>query len=742
MRAALALAVLALTLTVPALAQDGTASASAATLSAEEQQIIASSAESHQFEAEVGRLMSIIIHSLYTENEVFLRELVSNAADALDKIRFISLTDKAQLDSEPELRIQIKADPESRTLTITDTGIGMSKQELIKNLGRIAQSGTREFLSKISESASASSTSLIGQFGVGFYSAFLVADRVTVTSKSNSDPVEYVWTSTAENSYDVFPNPKGNTLTRGTQITLHLKEQAHEYLETATVRRLIARYSSFINFPIYLWDFDEVEKIVPNEEAAQQGEEAESQGDEEDEEIPQTKTIKEQVWSWKQLNDLKPLWLRPREEITEQDYFDFYKAISKDTENPMAHLHFNAEGEIDFRALIFVPSVAPSHMFDQPAGEENAASGKALRLYVKRVFITDNFDDILPKYLSFIRGIIDSDDVPLNVSRETLQHLKTLQMIKKKLVRKVIQLVQDIYDDKEQPERYRSFWKQYATNIKLGVIEDTSNRSRMAKLLLFHSSKTGDLTSLDEYVGRMKQGQKQIYYLGGESIAALEKSPLVEKLVKRGYEVLFMTEPIDEYAIGSIPKYDGEYGMTNVARDSLRLDDEETDFDRQKEQREQFEQVIDMLRSELSEFIDRVVISTHLVSSPVAVVSPQWGYTANMERVLRAQALADPSARTNGFTKKVLEINPNHPIIKELKSRLAANPEDEAARISAKVLYQTAALASGYEISNPSDFSHWVHSMMQLNLGIPINAVAEEEEEEAEPEAKDLKEEL
>merc|ERR1712142_1277352 len=464
------------------------------------------SAEKHVFQAEVNRMMKLIINSLYRNKEVYLRELISNASDALDKIRLLSLTDKSVLAATEELSIKIKADKENHVLHISDTGVGMTKADLINNLGTIAKSGTAGFLSKLQDASSTSEFSdLIGQFGVGFYSAFLVADRVVVTSKHNDDK-QYIWESDA-NSYSVAEDPRGPTLKRGTQISLYLKEESYDFLEQDTVRDLIKKYSQFINFNIYLWGsstktveepIEDEEEVKDDAEPKEEDEEGTVEEDKDEEEKkPKTKKVDKTTWDWELCNQSKPIWTRKPEQIEEGEYEEFYKAITKDKNGPMTQTHFIAEGEVTFKSLLFVPSKQESESFNKYGqAQEN------IKLYVRRVFITDDFKDMMPNYLSFVKGVVDSDDLPLNVSRETLQQHKLLKVIKKKLVRKTLDMIKKISDDK-----YAAFWAEYSTNIKLGVIEDTANRTRLAKLLRFTSS-NGKLTSLAEYVERMKDKQE------------------------------------------------------------------------------------------------------------------------------------------------------------------------------------------------------------------------------------------
>lgn len=408
--------------------------------------------------------MKLIINSLYRNKEIFLRELISNASDALDKIRLLSLTDSSQLEANPTLHIRIKADKDNRVLHITDTGLGMTRADLINNLGTIAKSGTADFLSKMQEKKSEApeENDMIGQFGVGFYSAFLVADKVVVTTKNNAD-VQYIWESDAA-SFSIVEDPRGDTLLRGSQISLYLKEEAMDFLEEDTIRQLIKKYSQFINFPISLWtsktveeeveiDTPKVEKAENEDEVVEDGDEDAKVEDADDEDEKPTKKVKKTVWDWEIMNDSKPIWTRKSADVTDAEYSEFYKSLTKDTSDPMIQTHFVAEGEVTFKSLLFIPKVQPSESFNKYGTKSDN-----IKLYVRRVFITDEFNDMMPSYLNFIRGIVDSDDLPLNVSRETLQQHKLIKVIKKKLVRKVLDMIKKIGKDE-----YPTFWKEFST---------------------------------------------------------------------------------------------------------------------------------------------------------------------------------------------------------------------------------------------------------------------------------------
>jgi heat shock protein beta len=667
---------------------------------ADELKVIETTREHHTFQTEVNKLMDILINSIYSSSDVFLRELISNAADALDKIRYKSISDPSQLDSNPSLEIRIKVDQEHRTITISDTGVGMTRQELIDNLGTIAQSGTTNFLNSLKNNEGTVDLGLIGQFGVGFYSAFLVADRVTVHSKSNDDSKQYIWDASSQREYQVYVDPKQD-LGRGTTIVLHVKESTPEFLNEAKLKSLVKQYSEFIDFPIYVWASHEEE--VEAAEDTDLGEEIDIQDVEEGAKEEKKKVT---VWGWERVNELKPLWYRKPADITEDEYFSFYKAVFHDTSDPIAHLHFNAEGDINFKSILFVPSRAPSNLYDLTEKKTD------MKLYVKRVFITDDFSEIIPRYLSFIKGVVDSDDLPLNVNRELLQKNKLLKIMKKKLTRKAIALIQDLAKDND---KYLSFWDQFGTSIKLGVMEDDSNKQRLEKLLRFHSSKTDGLTSFDEYISRMKEGQKDIYFFASQDEKAnMMKSPLLEKLLKKDYEVLFMVDPIDEYLFqtGGLAKYE-EKNIVNVAKENLDLgdDDEEEDDD------EDVDKVCDYLKEILTGKISKCKVSSRLTDSPSALTSSQWGWTGNMEKLAKAQALGDKSMHKFYKGQKVLEINPKHPIIIELKNRLVAGADSNTKDV-AYLMYETALLSSGYELDDQPAFARRVQNVLRLSLGL------------------------
>merc|ERR1712168_1691991 len=611
-----------------------------------------------------------------------------------------------------------------------------TKDDLVKQLGTIAKSGTSEFFQKISESGSTDSASdLIGQFGVGFYSTFLVADRVVVTSKNNEDK-QHIWESDAA-SFSIAEDPRGDTLKRGTQISLYLKEEAKDFLEQSTLEELVKKYSQFINFNIYLWKSktEEVEEPVDeteedkkadeekkNEEKKEDDEDSKVEEDKEEEKKPKTKKVEKTVWDWELLNGAKPIWLRKQKEVTDEEYEEFYKAITKESDKPLTKTHFVAEGEVTFKSILFVPTSSPSDMFS-----DYGKRREQIKLFVRRVFITDDFQDMMPKYLSFIRGIVDSDDLPLNVSREQLQQHKLLKVIKKKLVRKALDMIKKI-DDADYIEK---FWKEFSTNIKLGVMEDHSNRTRLAKLLRFRSSNNREkLTSLADYIGRMKDKQEHIYFMAGSSLDEVRNSPFVERLLKKGYEVLYLIEPVDEYCIQSLPEFDGKK-FQNVAKEGVKIDEK----DKTEEMEKESEPLLKWMKETgLKDLIEKATVSQRLTESPCALVANSYGWSGNMERIMNSQAYAkakDPSSNFYATQKKILEINVYHPLVMELNKKVTADPEDQTAKDLVRVMFETATLRSGYAIKDSADFAKRIESMLRLSMGVDLDAKAELPEEES-----------
>jgi heat shock protein beta len=719
--------------------------------------------ETRVFQTEVSRLLDIIINSLYSQKEIFLREAISNASDALDKLRFLSISDPAMLGNETELCIKIEVNPEEETITITDTGVGMTKEDLINNLGTIARSGTTQFLEAI---AKEKNLNLIGQFGVGFYSYFLVADKVIVVSKHNDDD-QYVWESTAGSTFVIKKDTQGPFLNRGTKVVIHLKKEAKEFGELGKQKQLIRKYSEFINFPIYLFTNKEVSREVEEEVPVSETSEVKANEEENTELEPKTdesqleieedvdkpvldenqkktkKTVKETVWDWEKINDAKALWLRPIEEIEDEEYKKFYKSYSRDQQDPMTWMHFRAEGEIEFTALLYIPKVAPVD-FNEPQKEDRASN---MKLYVRRVLISENFKDLLPKYLSFVKGIVDSDDLPLNVSRESLQQMRTIKTIKKKLTKKILDRLEKyakekideekIPDDqdlseaeknelkernekkkKEIREMYDKFWKEFGRSIKLGIVEDVANRNKLAELLRVYSTNDENLATLEEYTNRGKSSQKDIYYLGGDNRNHMKTSPLAKGLVNRGYEVLLLDDPIDEYCIQTLGKYKDK-NLVNVAKSGFEIPIEEDEKDKLQKLKKYYQPLTDWLQKVLSDGAQRISISSNLISDPMLVLASEHGYSANFEKIAKAQAAAYKDDRLNMFdtVKRNVEINPYHPFIKELLDRVKSSPDAETEE-SARLMFEVALLNSGFPVRDPAKFAEKFYRVMGDSLGL------------------------
>jgi len=725
----------------------------------EERERLSKTQEQHKFQAEVNRLMDIIIHSLYGNREIFMRELVSNAADALDKIRYLSLTDKSLLGEgeHANLEIKLKFDKDAKTVSVRDTGIGMTKEDLVKRLGVVASSGTTDFVDAVAKGTD--SLQLIGQFGVGFYSVYLVADKVTVISKNNKDD-QYVWESEAQSTFTVAKDPRGNTLGRGTEVILHLKEDAEEFLTEASLEKIVNKYSSFINFPIYIWSSKTVEKEVPTDDEPADEEPAKTDdlevGDEEDadkETKPKTKKVSETVSEWKRLNDAKAIWTRNPKEISDEEYTAFYEALTKDTNGPLTKIHFKAEGEISFKSILYVPKKADSNLYDKYYEKSTS-----LKLYVRRVLISDEFDNFLPRYMNFVKGVVDSDDLPLNVSRETLAQNRVLRVMAKKITRKVLEMLRKLADkgkskkddeEKEEEEEeeegeskttaedYNTFWEQYGKSIKLGLIDDRVNKAKLIKLLRYQTSKSnGKWASLDDYVDRMKDKQKIIYYITGESIAAVENSPFMERLKKKDYEVIYMVDPLDEYVTSTLTEFDGNQ-LQSVTKADLKIDGDDTKrFDALKTE---FKDFTEFLKNVYGEKVEKVTISNRVTSSPCVLVTGQYGWTANMERIMGAQTFADASKQQWMVPKKTMEINPRHPVIQALKAKSESDSKDPALQDLVNLLYDAALVQSGFAMKekDTGDFAKRIHRVVSLGLNIDPSAETPEEAESAEPVAEE-----
>lgn len=704
-----------------------------------EEEFNASNTKSYEFKAEMNQLMSLIVNTFYSNKDVFVRELLSNASDALDKLRHNALLNKELLGTDTELKVKLLVDKNKKTLTISDNGIGMTHNELITNLGTIAQSGTKSFIDKLAQTKDKDKCNLIGQFGVGFYSAYLASSKVQVFSKPSLEKCGHVWTSDASGSFTIGQLPE-TFQQRGTTIVCYLKEDSYEYLNENKLKHIIRTHSQYVQYPIQIQEIRYEEKEIPIEEEeedleVEETEEVDSENKEEiegqvedvsdnenekKEEKPKTKKIKEEIKEWKTLNDTTPIWTRNKNEISNDEYKQFLKSFTRNHSSYFGVKHFKVEGQIEFTGLIYVPEHMPRNIFNEPYKTQN------MKLYVKRVFITDNnsHEQLIPEWLNFICGLVDSEDLPLNVSREMLQQNKVMSIIKKNVVKKCIEMFQEISEDEE---KYEKFYDVYSKHIKIGIHEGQYEKAKLINLLRFRShANPKKFTHLKEYVENMKTDQKEIYYIIDENVGVAQNSPFLESTTKKGYNVLLLTEPIDEYLMQSLDEYDGKR-FVNLAQASEQL------YKVEKEVEEDFTELISVMKMYLKNKVNEIKLSSRLDSTPCCIVSSQYGWTANMERMMKNTAMTNKKDHMK--VDKILEVNPNDSIIKKLNMKAKENKEDKSLANFVHMLYNNALLSSGFVLENKVQFSKTIFNLIRMGVGADEE---EDEEETAEEEIESI----
>lgn len=682
-----------------------------------------------KFDADINQLMKLIINSVYSDKEIFLRELISNASDALDKIRYLSITDTEILKEESKLEINIVADKQNKTLTVQDTGIGMSKDELINNLGTIAKSGTKQFIESLTDSSKNDNYKLIGQFGVGFYSVFLVANRVDVVTKSYNDN-EYLWSSNEEGYTITDIEKEVQTLKRGTKIVLHLRDEELEFLEEARIKGIVSKHSQFVDHKISLL----CEKTEEKEVEISDDEDDDDDINETDEVVieevkeestKKTKTITETKQEWDVLNEQKPIWIKNKSDISDDEYNQFYKTISNDWDDPSAKLHFSVEGNTVFKSILFLPNHNQMNMYSS-----NKAVSK-IKLYVRRVFILDKCEQLMPEYLHFVTGIVDSDDLSLNISREILQKNNTIKKIRKTLVKKSIKMMEDLSQDEEN---YNKFYKEFHKNIKWGINDDEPNRERLSKLVRYYTTTSGESQiSFTKYVENMKEDQKHIYYISGENTEIIKKSPFLEKLNKKGYSVLLLTDAIDEYVVQLLKEFDGKK-LIDVSKGNLDINLTEDEKKNKEELDNDYDEMCKNIKDILGNRIEKVILSQKIVDSPCCISTTEYGWSANMARIMKAQALRDSSMNNVMTSKQIFELNPHHKTIKLLKGKYDEINDDDnnkkAFENIVRLLYQTSQLVSGFSLTEPEDYSRKVYNLINLGLGEGNDEEDDDEDEQ------------
>ena len=634
--------------------------------------------EKKEFKTEVQQLLDLVIHSLYSNKDIFLRELISNGSDAIDRLRFKALSDKELIKDDPEFRIKLYTDSEAKTLRIEDNGIGMTRDELETNIGTIARSGTRQFMEELKKGKD--NPELIGQFGVGFYSAFMAADKVTLKTRPASGDESWTWKSSGDGSYEISDGGRDK---RGTEITLHLNEESRDYIVEYRLRQIIKKYSDFVEYPVVM-DVTRDETPLDDEGKPKEGAEKKV-------------TITEET-----LNSMKAIWMRPKSEVDKDEYSEFYKHVSHDYTDPLKTIHYSAEGKIEFKALLYLPSKAPFDLFHQ----EGIKHG--IQLYVKRIFIMDNCEALLPRYLRFVKGVVESNDLPLNVSREILQEDVIIKQIEKSVTTKILSELKAMM--KKSNDDYISFYREFGKVLKEGIEVDQTNKDKIKELLLFESSKhePGKYVSLKEYSEGMVVDQKEIYYITGTSRAAVENSPHLEVFKKKEIEVLFMVEPVDEFILAGFGEYDGKK-LKSITQGDIDLGSEEEKKladEQKKEVSGKYKKLIKKVQDCLKDDVKEVRLSDRLTDSASCLVTDEGDMNPQMERIFAAMNQPVPE------TKRILELNPNHPVIESMNELLTTNKKDEKIADYSELLYDQALLTEGIAVKNPARFAQLISNLM------------------------------
>ena len=636
--------------------------------------------EKKEFKTEVQQLLDLVIHSLYSNKDIFLRELISNGSDAIDRLRFEALSNKELIKDDPEFRIKLFVDNEAKTLRIEDNGIGMTRDELEENIGTIARSGTRQFMEELKKGKAKASPELIGQFGVGFYSAFMVADNVMLKTRPATGDESWTWESSGDGTYEIS---EGGRDKRGTEITQHLNKSSRDYIVEFRLRQIIKKYSDFVEYPVVM---DIIRDETPMDDEGKPKEGAEKQT-----------TVTEET-----LNSMKAIWMRPKSEVKKEEYNEFYKHVSHDYTDPLKTIHYSAEGKIEFKALLYLPAKAPFDMFQQ----EGTKHG--IHLYVKRIFIMDNCEALLPRYLRFAKGVVESNDLPLNVSREILQEDVIIKKIEKSVTTKILSELKSMM--KKSEEDYLSFYREFGKVLKEGIEVDPTNKDKIKDLLLFESSRTepGKYVSLKEYAERMALDQKEIYYITGTSRSAVENSPHLEVFKKKEIEVLFMTEPVDEFILSGFGEYDKKK-LKSIAQGDIDLGTEEEKKiadEQKKETSGKYKKLIKKVQDSLKDYVKEVRLSDRLTDSASCLVTDDGDMNPQMERIFAAMNQPVPE------TKRILELNPDHPVIETMNDLFAADKKNPKLADYSELLYDQALLTEGIAIKDPARFARLVTDLM------------------------------